>query len=149
MTNPNPAPPSLPKDGAEPAGECASPSPAGGNFDEEIGALVSDLQAHEDAAREAKDAAADCKARIKELLEGAGVLKTKARFGNRAWTVTLKSGPTRPDWDDDGALPPQYTKLEPKVDRKALAKALKSGEAIPGARLVKGDATLQITGELE
>ncbi|MAG24668.1 hypothetical protein CMI47_03725 [Candidatus Pacearchaeota archaeon] len=60
-------------------------------------------------------------------------------------TLTVKPTPRKPVIEDEAAIPAAYWKAQnPKLDRKALADALKAGEAIPGATLDNGGVTLSV-----
>ena len=60
-------------------------------------------------------------------------------------TVTRKALPPKLITKDEAAIPSQFwTPQPPKLDRKAVLDALKSGTAIPGAELSNGGETLQL-----
>lgn len=58
-------------------------------------------------------------------------------------TVSRRDGQRRVEVFDPNLLPPEYL-TAPKPDTNAISKALHRGTSVPGARLVQGDAFLQI-----
>lgn len=67
-----------------------------------------------------------------------------SRVAGATYTLTTRKS-SRVDVPDVSALPEVYrvTKTEVSADKKAIAAALKAGEAVPGASLVEG-VSLQI-----
>lgn len=61
-----------------------------------------------------------------------------------AGTVTRKAVPPSLLVLDEAAIPAEFWKAqEPKLDRKALAEAVKAGAVIPGAQMSNGGETIQ------
>jgi hypothetical protein len=59
-------------------------------------------------------------------------------------TISMTKGRDAVEIIDINALPQGFYSLERKADRTAIGAALKAGEAIPGAALRTGDATLTV-----
>jgi hypothetical protein len=59
-------------------------------------------------------------------------------------TISMTKGRDAVEIIDINALPQGFYSLERKADRTAIGAALKAGEAIPGAALRTGDASLTI-----
>lgn len=60
-------------------------------------------------------------------------------------TITTKAIPRKLIITDESQIPTRFFKPQPpKLDRKELLDALKSGEAIPGADMSNGGTTIQI-----
>lgn len=60
-------------------------------------------------------------------------------------TIASKSIPRKPIVSDESQIPTRFFKPQPpKLDRKELLDALKSGEVIPGADMSNGGTTIQI-----
>lgn len=62
------------------------------------------------------------------------------------FTITLVNGTDKVEIADESALPDYFLRVKTDIsaDKIALAKALKEGQDVPGACLVKGDPSLRI-----
>lgn len=62
------------------------------------------------------------------------------------FTVSLVRGADRVEVLDDNALPDDFLRVKTEIspDKIAIAKALKGGQDVPGARLVEGEPSLRI-----
>jgi hypothetical protein len=62
-----------------------------------------------------------------------------ARLEAEDFSVSLRVGGPKLVLSDEGAIPPDFFVAQPaKLDRAALAQALKAGQAVPGALLTAG-----------
>ena len=74
-------------------------------------------------------------------MESAGIKTLETPAG----TLTLKATPPSALILDEAALPSRfYVSQDPKIDKKAILAALKSGVEVPGAQLSNGGTTLQM-----
>lgn len=62
-------------------------------------------------------------------------------------TLTIRAVPPKVEISNEADVPARFWKAQdPKLDRKAVLDALKSGELVPGASLSNGSETLAIRG---
>ena len=60
-------------------------------------------------------------------------------------TLTIKAVPPKPIYDDEAAIPARFWRAgDPKIDKSAIADAIKAGEEIPGITMSNGSISLQI-----
>jgi hypothetical protein len=85
------------------------------------------------------------KDRVRALIEQAMLIADLPSAKRPTATVTVKRTPPKAIVADESLIPSQYFKPQPpKLDKRALADALKAGETIPGATLSNGGTTIQI-----
>ena len=83
---------------------------------------------------------------LRELIAVALELTEMRRLELPLATVALKRVPPKVEVIAEADIPSKFWKpQEPKLDRKALAAALKDGETVPGATLSNGGSTVQVT----
>lgn len=83
---------------------------------------------------------------LRELIAVALETTGVQRFEMPLATVALKRVPPKVEVIAEADIPSRFWKpQEPKLDRKALAAALKDGETVPGATLSNGGSTVQVT----
>ncbi|WP_178862088.1 siphovirus Gp157 family protein [Thiomicrorhabdus cannonii] len=75
-------------------------------------------------------------------MEASGITKIDCPL----FSITLAKGVDRVQIDDEAALPDEYVRVKTDIapDKTAIAKALKNGQAVPGAQLVKGPLSLRV-----
>ena len=74
-------------------------------------------------------------------MDKAGLQTIKSPLG----TMTARPTPPKASITDEALIPSRFWKpSDPKLDRAAVAAALKAGEAVPGASLSNGGLTLSI-----
>lgn len=74
-------------------------------------------------------------------MEKAGLQTIKSPLG----TMSVKPVPPKAEVIDEALIPSKFWKpVDPRLDRAALAAALKAGEQVPGASLGNGGITLSI-----
>lgn len=67
------------------------------------------------------------------------------RFREADFTVSLRQLPLQVTVIEDSLIPkPYWVEQAPKLDRRGLAEALRSGENIPGAMLDNGGTTISV-----
>ena len=84
--------------------------------------------------------AATVRLAIGVVMDRAGAKSCKGRF-----TVSRIAGRESVEIVDGSAVPEQYLVPQPPVvDKKAIAEAIKSGETVPGAEMVRGAPSIAI-----
>lgn len=72
-------------------------------------------------------------------MQAAGITRIECPY----FTLAVRKNPPAVVVDDESALPPQYIVTPPpptpRPDKAAIARALKAGEAIPGAHLTQSE----------
>ena len=108
------------------------------NIDSDINGVDAEIKRLQERKRSMESNVARMKENMAMLLqtvEGNKLKTDKFTFSFRKSTVVKV--------EDETIIPPQFIKTEWKVSKSDLAKALKEGEQIPGARLVENQS-LQI-----
>lgn len=60
-------------------------------------------------------------------------------------TLSLKSVPPKPIYEDEAAIPSEFWRQpDPVLDKKKIADAMKDGRTIPGVSMTNGSSALQI-----
>lgn len=79
---------------------------------------------------------------LRNNMEAADIKKVECPL----FTITLAKGRDQVQISNEEALPDEYVrvKTEIKPDKVAIGKALKAGESVPGAELVKGASSLRV-----
>jgi prophage DNA circulation protein len=108
------------------------------NYDAEIEALREEERRLAKKRRARENAAAWLKRYAKQQMEQAG----KRKISDGVLTVALQKNPARLKLNIDEAMVPDEYLLPqpPKVDKRGIADALKSGEAIEWAELVQDES---------
>ena len=126
------------------------------DFAEIMDRLVARMREDQDLADSADRAAADAKARAERFKRRIAATKKamvltldatgKARMQRGPYTVSLQSGRLRTVVDDRDDIPTQLMRETVKVepDLTAIGKQLDAGEAVPGARRVRGDDSVTV-----
>ena len=82
---------------------------------------------------------------VRSLIEQALVVSGEGTARRPTATLTVKDVPPKPIITEESAIPAQYWKqADPVIDKAAINKAVKDGEAIPGVTLSNGGTSLQI-----
>lgn len=68
---------------------------------------------------------------VERCMRSAGLTEVRGTL----FTARLQSNTPSVVIDDEQAIPPKFVLVEQKIQRAAIAKALKSGEEVPGAHL--------------
>lgn len=100
---------------------------------ERMGQLAERQRRHEDRA-EALQAA------VHQAMRDLGI----PRLRNAEFTAARREGSERAEVSDIELLPERYVRLKREPDKAPLLAALKTGEAVPGAALARGDETLTV-----
>lgn len=77
---------------------------------------------------------------VKMLMNAAGEKKYKGVSG----TATIRAVAPKPIITDEALVPEAYKKIAVSIDKTAINKAVKDGEAIPGVALDNGGETISI-----
>jgi hypothetical protein len=106
-----------------------------------LGAFTAAAKAEEERIsarrRTAEARVAKLKAYMKQCLEQAE--RTEVIAGTHK--VTIQNNPPSVEIETEWLIPPRYNVIIPesfRIDKKAIADALKKGEEVPGAKLVRG-----------
>jgi hypothetical protein len=78
------------------------------------------------------------------IIEQALVILERNKLERPCATVSMANRAPQVIVTDESALPSQFFKSVPTLDKKALKAALDAGEAVPGATLSNGSASLTI-----
>jgi len=100
---------------------------------ERMGQLAERQRRHEDRA-EALQAA------VHQAMRDLGI----PRLRDAEFTAARREGSERAEVSDIELLPERYVRLKREPDKAPLLAALKTGEAVPGAALARGDETLTV-----
>ena len=85
------------------------------------------------------------KDRVRGLIEQAMLISGLATAKRPVATLSVKNTPPKPMITDESLVPSRFFKTPPPaLDRVALNKAAKEGEAIPGVQMDNGGISLQI-----
>lgn len=107
--------------------------------------MATGLADHIAKLTERKRRAEDRAKRIKGMIDQAFQMAEVKSHKFTTATITTKAVPAKPLITDESALPSRFFAPQPpKLDKAAVAKALKDGEAIEGAMLTNGGTTIQI-----
>lgn len=79
---------------------------------------------------------------LKHNMQAIGITNIKCPL----FSITLAKGREVVQIDDELELPPEFVSINTSVkpDRKKIKEALKNGDTVPGARIVRNDETLII-----
>lgn len=82
---------------------------------------------------------------VKLAIQAAMEAGQMKRFEHPLGTISVKATPPKVIVSDEAAIPSHYWKpSDPKLDKQAIAKALKDGKTVLGATLSNGGTTVQI-----
>lgn len=117
-----------------------------------VARFIQNLKAEIDAVKAEKDRLAKREAvlknkheRLKTYLETQMLLSNIAKIDDPILPLALRKAPPSVEVEPGAKVPEQYLiPQEPKIDKRGLLEALKSGEQIPGVRLVEGRKYLKI-----
>lgn len=120
---------------------------------EDVAKYIRNLELLETSAKEEADrikaraerfkaSAATAREEIKKVMEMAGVKKSSGAL----FTVTLAKGSDRVEVFDESLIPDEFVSVSvvQKADKNAIKAALKSGQDMPGAKIVTGEKVLRI-----
>ena len=92
-----------------------------------------------------RDAVINRKERLRACIEHAMAVGEIKTLTLPEATITLKAVPPKLTIQEECDIPAEYwVPVAPRLDKKALTSALKSGASVPGAALDNGGITLQI-----
>jgi hypothetical protein len=94
------------------------------------------------ACLEAEAAGQAARREILNLMAPAGVTGQRVFVGNREVQVTVRAPAKRAEIHEPGDVPPEYCVVKP--DAGAIAKAMRDGRVIPGARLAASAPTIAL-----
>lgn len=108
-------------------------------FEQGLDAEIKRLQAKKKTLQGRRESVKDY---LRRNMEEMGISKIECP----AFTIRLKSAQPKVAIDEEGSLPDDYVNVKTSItpDKRAILKALKEGEEIPGARLENGTAPLEI-----
>ena len=75
------------------------------------------------------------------LMQASGQTRVQLPEG----TLSVSKGRDKVEVTDETALPADYVRVSTAPDKTAIMAAFKAGQAVPGAELKTGDATLKVT----
>jgi hypothetical protein len=103
-------------------------------------------KAVEDAARARRKAVEAAQERLKKYLRDAMITADRRSVKGELFTFSVQDGRERVEITDPGKLPSQYVKIVEEIKPLSddLKTALKAGEQIEGAELVRGEALVTI-----
>lgn len=92
--------------------------------------------------RRRSDARAD---RLRGMIEQAMSIAELPSVKLAGATLSLKSVPPKPIYEDEAAIPSEFWRQpDPVLDKKKIADAMKDGRTIPGVSMTNGSSALQI-----
>lgn len=92
--------------------------------------------------RRRSDARAD---RLRGMIEQAMCIAELPSVKLAGATLSLKSVPPKPIYEDEAAIPSEFWRQpDPVLDKKKIADAMKDGRTIPGVSMTNGSSALQI-----
>lgn len=110
------------------------------NNDSDVAAIDAEIKRLQDR----KKVMVNGKERLKDYLrynmEKTGVTKISSPL----FTITLAKGRSSVVVEDDSALPEDYKRVTVSPDKTLIAKAIKDGYDVPGARLEQGQPSVRI-----
>lgn len=108
-------------------------------FEKGLDAEIKRLQAKKKALQNRRESVKDY---LRRNMEEMGISKIECPV----FTIRLKAAQPKVAIDEEGSLPDDYVNVKTSItpDKRAILKALKEGEDIPGARLETGTAPLEI-----
>lgn len=99
----------------------------------------------EDAFAERRRKAEARKERLRGLVEQAMLVSDLRSIKLASATLTVKTVPPKPIYDDEAAIPSEFWRqADPVLDKKAIAAAINDGRIIPGVTMTNGSTSLQI-----
>ena len=83
--------------------------------------------------------------RLRGLIEQALLVADLPSVKLTGATITVKSTPPKPIYEDEAAIPSEFWRQsDPVLDKKKIAEAVKDGREIPGVTMTNGSTSLQI-----
>lgn len=100
------------------------------SYQDELGKRRSRMERRSEASKEL----------MFKIMDAAGLQKAELQEA----TLSIRAGTPKVLITDEGSLPDQFVKVERTAKKKEIADALKKGEAVEGASLSNGEATLMV-----
>lgn len=83
--------------------------------------------------------------RLRGLIEQAMLVADLPSIKLTGATITVKSTPPKPIYEDESAIPSEFWRqADPVLDRKKINDAIRDGKTIPGVTMTNGSTSLQI-----
>ena len=112
------------------------------NFNSDIAALDVEIDRLTDRKRVIANRQKEIKEYLRKNMDAAGITKISCPL----FSITLAKGRESVVVDDESAIPDDLMRVKTDMspDKTAIAALLKSGGEVPGARLERGQSTIQI-----
>ena len=112
------------------------------NFNSDIAALDVEIDRLTDRKRVIANRQKEIKEYLRTNMDAAGITKISCPL----FSITLAKGRESVVVDDESAIPDDLMRVKTDMspDKTAIAALLKSGGEVPGARLERGQSTIQI-----
>ena len=112
------------------------------NFNSDIAALDVEIDRLTDRKRVIANRQKEIKEYLRKNMDAAGITKISCPL----FSITLAKGRESVVVDDESAIPDELMRVKTDMspDKTAIAVLLKSGSEVPGARLERGQSTIQI-----